>query len=150
MYLLYIPYLEKGINQMTMNLTMKKWLFVAPALILLLFGCGQHISVQHIDKESRPPNTGELDIYNSVEEVKRPYKTIEIMRAEDYAIPGRSDDDKEEMKRKTFAKAKEFGADGLIITKTGARNVRVRDGMGGSVPYSLIYIESEAIIYLDK
>jgi len=134
---------------MTMNSTMKNWLFVAPALILLLLGCGQKINVQHIDKESRPPNTGKLDIYNSVEEVKRPYKTIEIMRAEHYVLPGRNDDD-DEMKRKTFAKAKEFGADGLIITKSGTRNVRVRDGMGGSHPYSLIYIESEAIIYLDK
>jgi hypothetical protein len=51
---------------------------------------------------------------------------------------------------KTIAKAKESGADGLIITKSGTRNVRVRDGMGGSHHYSLIYIESEAIIYLDK
>ena len=143
-----ITYLEKGITLMTMNLTMKKWLFVAPALILLLFGCGQNIKVQHIDKESRPPNTGKLDIYNSAEEVKRPYKTIKIVRAEHYVLPGRDDDDL--MKRKTIAKAKEFGADGLIITKSGARNVRVRDGMGGSHHYSLIYIESEAIIYLDK
>ena len=92
--------------------------------------------------------TGELDIYNSAEEVKRPYKTIEIVRAEHYVLPGRDDDDL--MKRKTIAKAKEFGADGLIITKSGTRNVRVRDGMGGSHHYSLIYIESEAIIYLDK
>lgn len=112
------------------------------ALILLLFGCGQNINVQHMDKESRPPNTGELDIYNSAEEVKRSYKTIEIMRAEDYVLPGRNDEEEEEMKRKTIAKAKEFGADGLIITKTGTRNVRVSDGMGGSAPYSLIYIES--------
>lgn len=133
---------------MTMNLTMKKWLFVAPALILLLFGCGQNIDVQHTDKESRPPNTGKLDIYNSAEEVKRPYKTIEIMRAEHYVLPGHNDDDL--MKRKTFAKAKEFGADGVIITKTGTRKYRVRDGMGGSVPYSAIFIEIEAIIYLDK
>ena len=149
-YLLYktITYLEKGITQMTMDLTMEKWLFVAPALILLLFGCGQNIKVQHIDKESRPPNTGKLDIYNSAEEVKRPYKTIEIVRAEHYVLPGRDDDDL--MKRKTIAKAKESGADGLIITKSGTRNVRVRDGMGGSHHYSLIYIESEAIIYLDK
>jgi hypothetical protein len=64
------------------------------------------------------------------------------MRVEDYVLPGRNDDEEEEMKRKTFAKAKEFGADGLIITKTGTRNVRVRDGMGGSADYSLIYIES--------
>lgn len=136
------------INHMTMNLTLKKWLFVAPALILLFFGCGQTINVRHIDKESRPPNTGKFDIYNSAEEVKRPYKTIKVIRGEDYLLPGRDDD--EEMKRKVFSKAKEFGSDGSIITQTGMRNVRVRDGMGGSVPYKFFYIEIEAIIYLDK
>jgi len=43
-----------------------------------------------------------------------------------------------------------MGADGLIIMKTGTRNYRVRDGMGGSVPYSAKFIEFEAIIYLDE
>ena len=133
---------------MMMNLTLKKWFIVAPALILLLFGCGQNINVQDIDRESRPPNTGKLDIYNSAEEVKRPYKTIKILRGEHYLLPSRDDD--EEMKRKVFAKAKKFGADGSIIKKTGMRNVRVPDGMGGSVPYKLFYFEIEAIVYLDK
>jgi len=133
---------------MTINSIIKKRLFVAAALILILFGCGPNISVKEIDKESRPPNTGQLDIYNSAEEVKRPYKTIKIIRTEDDRVDARKDE--EEMKRNTFAKAKEFGADGLIITKTGTRNYRMSDGMGGSVPYSAIYIEVEAIVYLDK
>ena len=47
-------------------------------------------------------------------------------------------------------KAFRLGADGVIIKKTGTRNFRVRDGMGGSVPYSAKYIEIEAIVYLDK
>jgi len=34
--------------------------------------------------------------------------------------------------------------------KTGTRDYRVRDGMGGSVTYNAIFIEIEAIIYLDK
>jgi len=123
-------------------------LFVAPALILLLFGCGPDINVKDVDTESRPPNTGKLDIYNSVEEVKRPYKTIKLVRVEDDRVAARQDE--EQMKRETFAKAKEMGADGLIIMKTGTRNFRVRDGMGGSVPYSAKFIEFEAIIYLDK
>ena len=133
---------------MKMNSTLKQWLFVAPALILILFGCGSDIVVQDIDKESRPPNTGQLDIYNSAEEVKRPYKTIKIMRGEDDRVAARQDE--EQLKRETFAEAKELGADGAIITKTGTRKWRASDGMGGSVPYSAIYIEIEAIIYLDK
>ena len=133
---------------MTVNSIFKKRLFVAPALILLLFGCGPNINVKDIDTESRPPNTGQLDIHNSAEEVTRPYKTIKIIRTEDDRVAANQNE--EEMKRNTFAKAKEFGADGVIITKTGTRNYRVRDGMGGSVPYSAICIEVEAIIYLDK
>jgi len=133
---------------MTLNPTMKKCLFVVPALILLLWGCGPDINVKDVDTESRPPNTGELDIYKSVEEVKRPYKTIKIIRVEDDRVAARQDE--EQMKRETFAKAKEMGAEGLIIMKTGTRNYRVRDGMGGSVPYSARFIEFEAIVYLDK
>ena len=133
---------------MTVNSIFKKRLFVAPALILFLLGCGPDINVKDVDTESRPPNTGKLDIYNSVEEVKRPYKTIKLIRVEDDRVGARQDE--EQMKRETFAKAKEMGADGLIIMKTGTRNYRVRDGMGGSVPYSARFIEFEAIIYLDE
>ena len=133
---------------MTVNSIFKKRLFVAPALILFLLGCGPDINVKDVDTESRPPNTGKLDIYNSVEEVKRPYKTIKLVRVEDDRVAARQDE--EQMKRETFAKAKEMGADGLIIMKTGTRNYRVRDGMGGSVPYSAKFIEFEAIVYLDK
>jgi len=133
---------------MTVNSIFKKRLFVAPALILFLLGCGPDINVKDVDTESRPPNTGKLDIYNSVEEVKRPYKTIKLVRVEDDRVGARQDE--EQMKRETFAKAKEMGADGLIIMKTGTRNYRVRDGMGGSVPYSAKFIEFEAIIYLDE
>jgi hypothetical protein len=133
---------------MAVNSIIKKRLFVAPALMLLFFGCGPNINVTDIDTESRPPNTGQLDICNSAEEVKRPYKTIKIIRTEDDRVAANQND--EDMTRNTFAKAKDFGADGVIITKTGTRNYRVRDGMGGSVPYSAIFIEIEAIIYLDK
>lgn len=133
---------------MRMNLTLKKHFFVAQALMLLLLGCGPDIYVKDVDTESRPPNTGELDIYNSVEEVKRPYKTIKTIRVEDDRVAARQDE--EQMKRETVAKAKQMGADGLIIMKTGTRNYRVRDGMGGSVPYHAKFIEFEAIIYQDK
>ena len=98
--------------------------------------------------ESRSPNTGELDIYESAEEVKRPYKTIKILRVEDDRVAANQDE--EQMKREVFAKAKEVGADGLIITKTGNRKYRVRDGMGGSVTYNAKFMEIEAIVYLDK
>ena len=133
---------------MTMNSTMKKWLFVAPALIFLLIGCTPDIVVQDIDKESRPPNTGQLDIYNSAEEVKRPYKTIKIIHGQDDRAARRQNE--EEMKMKIFAKAKELGADGLIIMQTGTRTLRQKDGMGGSISRNVKYIDIEAIIYLDK
>ena len=133
---------------MTVNSIFKKRLLVAPALILFLLGCGPDINVKDVDRESRPPNTGKLDIYNSVEEVKRPYKTIKLVRVEDDRVAARQDE--EQMKREIFARAKAMGADGLIIMKTGTRNYRVRDGMGGSVPYSARFIEFEAIVYHDK
>jgi hypothetical protein len=133
---------------MTIRSTLKKRLLVVPALIFLLLGCGPDIYVKDVDMESRSPNTGELDIYESAEEVKRPYKTIKILRVEDDRVAANQDE--EQMKREVFAKAKEVGADGLIITKTGNRKYRVRDGMGGSVTYNAKFMEIEAIVYLDK
>ena len=133
---------------MAMITTMKKNLFVVPALIFIFLGCGPDIYVKDVDMESRPPNTGELDSYKSAEEVKRPYKTIKILRVEDDRVEARQDE--EQMKKEVFAKAKEFGADGVIITKTGAHKYRVRDGMGGSVTYNAKVMEIEAIVYLDK
>ena len=133
---------------MTMITAMKKSLFVVPALFFLLLGCGPDIYVKDVDMESRPPNTGELDIYESAEEVKRPYKTIKIIRVEDDRVAANQDE--EQMKRRVFAKAREFGADGLIIVKTGTRKYRVRDGMGGSVEYNAKFMDIEAIVYLDK
>ena len=130
------------------NSTKNKCLLVASALIFLLFGCGPEIRVQEVDPEYRPPNTGQLDVYNSAQEVKRPYKTIKVIQAVDDRM-GRNQDE-EEMKGKIFAEAKKFGADGLIITKTGMRPLRQRDGMCGSVTHDVLYIDVEAIIYLDK
>ena len=130
------------------NSTMKKCLFVASALIFLFFGCGPEIRVQEVDPEYRPPNSGQLDVYNSAQEVNRPYKTIKILQGVDDRV-GRNQDE-EELKKKIFAKAKEFGADGLIITKTETRPLRQRDGMGGSVTHDVLYMDVEAIIYLDK
>ncbi len=130
------------------NSTRKKCLFVASALIFLFFGCGPAIRVQEVDPEYRPPNSGQLDVYNSAQEVTRPYKTIKILHGVDDRV-GRNQNE-EELKKKIFAEAKKFGADGLIITKTETRPLRQRDGMGGSVSHEVKYIDVEAIIYLDK
>jgi len=130
------------------NSTRKKCLLVASALIFVLFGCGPEIRIQEVDPEYRPPNTGQLDVYKSAQEVKRPYKTIKIIHGVDDRV-GRNQDE-EELKKKIFTKAKEVGADGLIITKTETRPLRQRDGMGGSVTHDVLYMDVETIIYLDK
>ena len=116
--------------------------------MLLLSGCGPDVYVKDVDTTTRPPNTGQLDIYNSPDEVKRPYQTIEIMRVEDKRVEKNQDEG--QMKERLFAKAKESGADAIIITKTGVHKFRMSDGMGGSVPYSAKYIEGEAIVYTAK
>ena len=133
---------------MAKNPELKKLLFAATALILFLSGCGPDVYVKDVDTTPRPPNTGQLDIYNSPDEVKRPYKTIKTMRVEDDRVEKRQNED--QMKERAIAKAKESGADGIIINKTGNRKYRVRDGMGGSVPYNAKFMDIEAIVYTDK
>ena len=133
---------------MTKNFTIQKGLIITQVLVFLLMGCAPEINVKDIDNEFRYPNTGKLDIYKSAEEVKRPYKTIKIIYAEDDRMKNRQN--KEEMKRMAFAKAKELGADGIIIKKDEFHKLRLRDGMGGRVPHQEYYMELEAIVYLDK
>jgi hypothetical protein len=133
---------------MKMNLTLKKLLVAAPFLLLLLSGCGPNVYVKDVDNTSRPPNTGQLDIYNSPDEVQRPYQKIMSMRVEDDRVA--KNQDEEQMKQRVIARAKESGADAIIITKTGNRKYRVRDGMGGSVMYNARFMDIEAIVYTDK
>ena len=133
---------------MAKNKELQKLLFAVPALILFLLGCGPNVYVKDVDNTPRPPNTGQLDIYNSPDEVQRPYQTIKTMRVEDDRVAKRQDED--QMKQRVIAKAKESGADGIIINKIGNRKYRVRDGMGGSVPYDAKFMDIEAIVYTDK
>ena len=133
---------------MMKNLKLKRLLFAVSTLILFLLGCGPNVYVKDVDNTPRPPNTGQLDIYNSPDEVKRPYKTIKTMRVEDDRVEKRQDED--QMKQRVIAKAKESGADGIIINKTGNRKYRVRDGMGGSVLYNAKFMDIEAIVYTDN
>jgi hypothetical protein len=83
---------------------MIKWLFVAPTLIFLHIGCEPNIVVHYIDKESRPPNSGQLDLYKSGEEVKRPYEIIMIIRGEDKRVAANRD--KEQLKKKSLPSPK--------------------------------------------
>ena len=129
-------------------LTLKNLLVAASALMLLLSGCGPDVLVKDVDNTSRPPNTGQLDMYKSPDEVTRPYKTIKMLRVEDKRVA--KNQDEEQMKQRVIAKAKEHGADGIVIIKEGTRNYRVSDGMGGSVPYSAKFMDIEAIVYTDK
>ena len=133
---------------MTIKLTVKKLLFAVPALMLLLSGCGPDVYIKDVDHTTRLANTGQLDIYNSPDEVKRPYQTIKTIRVEDKRVEKNQNED--QMKQRAVDRAKEAGADAIIITKTGTRNFRMSDGMGGSVPYNAKFIEIEAIVYNDK
>ena len=133
---------------MSKKIELKKLLLAVPALMLLVLGCGPDVYVKDVDNTPRPPNTGQLDIYNSPGEVKRPYKTIMTLRVQDDRVTKRQDE--EQMKQRAIARAKESGADGIIINKTGNRKYRVRDGMGGSVIYNEKFMDIEGIVYTDK
>lgn len=127
---------------------LKKLLMALAVLMPLFLGCGPDVYIKDVDNTPRPPNTGQLDIYNSPDEVKRPYQTIETIRVQDDRVARRQNE--EEMKQKAIATAKESGADAIIITKSGIHRFRVSDGQGGSVTYNSKFMELEAIVYSDK
>ncbi len=82
--------------------------------MLFVFGCGPSIEITKFTSIKLHPKSGDIDIFTTKENVKKPYKEIALVTAD----PASSGDSETELLEKVIVKAKEIGADGLIVLPT--------------------------------
>lgn len=118
-------------------------------LLIFIWNCTPTVKVTRLTPTIYPPKA-EIDVYSSVENVKRPYKEIALITVDDEGL-GLSED---KMMSKLINKAKEIGADGVIILspeKEEETFIGYYNYEGVSVPYFYFYgkkvIRGIAIVY---
>jgi hypothetical protein len=74
-----------------------------------------------------------------------PYQKIAIIEAEDKRI--RKNQNKDELLNVLFAKAKEMGADGVVILSQRERTQIMSAGTGGSYVQEYLYAKVMAFVY---
>jgi len=116
---------------------------VAP-LLLLSFGCAASLKVARFDQVGRAPKQGDVEVFSSPQAIKRPYKEIALITADE----GWSDSITA-LTNKMITKARELGADGIILLSAG------QNSAGGIVVGSLYMAANSnttrctAIVYTD-
>ena len=84
------------------------------SVLLLLSGC---VSVDYVGKTYAP--TSNVDVYFSPDDVKRPYQTMGLVRAQVDVIPFTNQS--QQLQDKLIAEARQRGADGIIIGQIDQR-----------------------------
>ena len=104
----------------------------------LFIGCSSFINVRVLETDSanRPPKVGKLDVYQASADIKKPYQQIAIIETENNwtnkqcATRMEHNQNKDELLNVLFAKAKELGADGVVILSQENRTQFSSDGDG--------------------
>jgi hypothetical protein len=105
-------------------------------IYLLVAGCFPSVEI---------PKTVDIGVFASFEEVKKPYRTIGEIEAEDGRSLKRRNRNETIEALKT--KAWDAGADGVVITKEGTFKRALPDGMGSSIVMTVFFIKGVAIAY---
>ena len=93
---------------------MRKFLFMSFFLFGILFiqvGCAPKVQITKFSEFPSSPKTGDIDVYTSKDAIKKPYKEIALITVDDEGW----DRSESELLQKLISKAKEIGADGIII-----------------------------------
>jgi hypothetical protein len=105
-------------------------------ICLLVAGCPPSVEIQ---------KTVNIEVLASFEEVKKPYRRIGKIEAVDGRTPKRQNRNETIEVLKT--KARDAGADGVVITKEGTFKKALPDGMGSTVVVTVFFIKGVAIAY---
>jgi hypothetical protein len=90
---------------------MRKLIWLLFFITLTQVGCAPKVLVTKFALLPSLHKTGNIDVYTSHESIKKPYKEIALITVDDEGY-GRSES---ELLEKLISKAKEIGADGVII-----------------------------------
>ena len=110
-----------------------------------MIGCAPKTQIQKIHIQVDHQNTGEVDIFNSFDEVGRSYKKVAELKVKDHRPPNNKSRSK--MIESLKSKAHKVGAEGIVIIDEGhfVENARLP-----GVPDSKLYtsfIKGIAIVY---
>jgi hypothetical protein len=113
--------------------------------VLILTGCAAELNVARFDATKRPPTEGGIDVYSSPVAIKRPYKEIALITAEEGWSNSEAD-----LTQRMIAKAREIGAHAIILL--GAEQRTSGGALVGNVYAAANYNTTRctAIVYTDS
>jgi len=101
--------------------------------------------VKQVDDTSRQSAACDIDVYNSLEEIKRQYTRIAELQTEDKR-DFRGGEKK--MIDLLITEASKLGADAIIVLEKGNKKLIMRDPMGGgNITTFYPFINAAAIVY---
>ena len=124
----------------------KKSVFIILISATFIVACGRlPVKVQLMDTATRSPNTGNIEVFKAATEIQKPHRQIATIEAEDKRLPNKLN--KDELVSRIVSKAKEIGADGIVILVNEERRRMMPDGMGNSSEQVYLYAKAMAFVY---
>jgi hypothetical protein len=120
-----------------------KWITLI-AISLIMIGCAVKTRIQETYIQVDQKNTGEVNIFNSFDEVGRSYIKVAALKVTTHQYPNNIDRNK--MIESLKSKARKVGAEGIVIIEERSLVERVRIE-GSWSNYYTNFIKSIAIVY---
>jgi hypothetical protein len=122
-----------------------KWITLI-AISLIMIGCAPHTQIQKIHIQVDHQNTGEVDIFNSFDEVGRSYKKVAELKVTDNRPLNNKN--RNRMIESLKSAARELGAEGIVIIKEGESvTTESLPASGGTTNVYHIFINGIALVY---
>jgi hypothetical protein len=113
--------------------------------LMILTGCAATLNVARFDSIKRPPTEVTIDVYSSPIAIKRPYKEIALITAEE----GWSNTEADLMQR-MLTKAREIGAQAIILLGAEQRTSGGAFVGGVYAAANFNFTRCTAIVYADS
>lgn len=125
---------------------MRTKLIVLIAISLLMIGCAPPTQIQKIHIRLDQQNTGDVDVFNSFDEVGRSYKKVAEIESTDSRPLNTKN--RNRLIESLKSMAGELGAQGIVIVKEGesVTTMSMPAGGGPTDVYS-IFMDAVAIVY---
>ena len=129
---------------------MKKLVYSLLMFLMVQIGCAPSVELTKLGSLPRSPQTGEMDVYTSAEPIDKPYKEIALIKVTQ-GLFGNKD---QTMFDRLILKAKEIGADGVIILSQeieyGGGRVQDLGSWTSYTQHKKKVLRASAIVYEEK
>jgi len=126
---------------------MKRIWIVFALFSFMILGCGPSAHIQKTYIMVNQQKTGPIEVFNSFDEVERPYKKVAELKVVDQREP--SDKIRERMIESLKKKALKLGADGIVLVDEGTSITTMPNPFGGKGEWTFygFFIKSTTIVY---